>query len=238
MMSPVQPTVPDVLPVLSRGRHRNARKGACFMELASYLAGERWSDHPNCTHPLLAELARLVNDYTPDAHRSRLAVLIPAVIGTATTDPRIDARIGLACARTALPVVFAERQNVLAVGVLMADRVLAALEGREPECGELSRQALADAPLAARYAREYTSGVEVSPEAFRRHGAPHVVRLAVEGVAAACVPRPHEILRAMLTEATAICSGVPAPLSHSTEPAWAAVDPQSWRSACQLTTSR
>ncbi len=29
------------------------------MELASYLAGERWSDHPACTHPLLAEAARL-----------------------------------------------------------------------------------------------------------------------------------------------------------------------------------
>jgi len=28
------------------------------MEFASYLAGERWSDHPACTHPLLAVLAR------------------------------------------------------------------------------------------------------------------------------------------------------------------------------------
>ncbi len=34
------------------------------MELASYLAGERWSDHPACTHPLLAAVARDVNDYT------------------------------------------------------------------------------------------------------------------------------------------------------------------------------
>ena len=64
-------TAPDLLPVLSRGRHRNATKGACFMELASFLAGERWSDHPSCTHPLLAELARSVNDYTTDAARPR-----------------------------------------------------------------------------------------------------------------------------------------------------------------------
>src|SRR3954451_19465820 len=35
--------VPDMMPVLSRGRHRNPRKGACFMELASFVAGERWS---------------------------------------------------------------------------------------------------------------------------------------------------------------------------------------------------
>ena len=59
--------VPDLVPQLSRGKHRNPRKGACFMELASYLAGERWSDRPACTHRLLAHLARLVNDCTSDA---------------------------------------------------------------------------------------------------------------------------------------------------------------------------
>jgi hypothetical protein len=58
-MLKAQPRLPDMLPVLSRGKHRNPRKGACFMELASYLAGERWSDHPACTHPLLASVARL-----------------------------------------------------------------------------------------------------------------------------------------------------------------------------------
>ena len=36
------------------------------MEFASYLAGERWSDHPRCTHPLLSAVARLVNDNTSD----------------------------------------------------------------------------------------------------------------------------------------------------------------------------
>jgi hypothetical protein len=46
----VQP--PDLLPILSPGKHRSPRTGACFMELASLLAGERWSDHPACTHPL------------------------------------------------------------------------------------------------------------------------------------------------------------------------------------------
>ena len=48
---------------------RNPRKGACFMEYASYLAGEDWSDHPACTHPLLAAIARHVNDCTTDAAR-------------------------------------------------------------------------------------------------------------------------------------------------------------------------
>jgi hypothetical protein len=79
-MSKPQPDLPDMLPVLSRGKHRNPRKGACFMELASYLAGERWSDHPACTHPLLAAIARLVNDHTSDKGRPLLAELIPSVI--------------------------------------------------------------------------------------------------------------------------------------------------------------
>src|SRR4029450_1317921 len=38
--------VPEVVPQLSRGKHRNPRKGACFMELASYLAGEACGDEP------------------------------------------------------------------------------------------------------------------------------------------------------------------------------------------------
>ena len=49
----IQVTVPDVMPHLSAGRHRNPRRGACFMEFASYLAGERWSDHPACTDRVL-----------------------------------------------------------------------------------------------------------------------------------------------------------------------------------------
>jgi hypothetical protein len=66
--------------LLSRGKYRSPRKGACFMELASLLAGERWSDHPACTHPLLAAVARQVNDYTSDAGRQRLAGLGGKVI--------------------------------------------------------------------------------------------------------------------------------------------------------------
>src|SRR5215211_5029994 len=46
-----EPRMPELMPQLSPGGHRSPRKGACFMELASYLAGERWSDPPGCTHP-------------------------------------------------------------------------------------------------------------------------------------------------------------------------------------------
>ena len=105
-------------------------KGACLMELASYLAGERWSDHPACTHPLLASVARLVNDHTSDQGRPNLAELIPSVIGLTGDDLHIDALITLRCATIALPVAAADRQRVLAVSILVCERVLAQLDGR------------------------------------------------------------------------------------------------------------
>ena len=36
-MTPRVPA-PESMPVLSRGKHRNSRRGACFMEMASFLA--------------------------------------------------------------------------------------------------------------------------------------------------------------------------------------------------------
>lgn len=65
------------------------------MELVSYLAGARWSDHPACTHPLLASLARLVNDHTSDAGRGELIGLVPSVIGLTSDDPHVNVQIAL-----------------------------------------------------------------------------------------------------------------------------------------------
>ena len=81
---------PTLVPMLTRGKHRSPRKGACFMEFASYLAGESWSDHPRCTHPLLAAVARLVNDNTSDDGRQRLTGLIPSVIGLTERRPPVE----------------------------------------------------------------------------------------------------------------------------------------------------
>jgi hypothetical protein len=201
--------VPELVPVLSRGRHRNPRKGACFMEMASYLAGERWSDHPRCTHPLLAGVARMVNDHTSDQQRSRLTTLIPSVIGLTTPDPRADARIALRCATAALPVASAERQQVMAVSILSAERALATMEHRP--FGELrsdSVEALASAPLAAGWARSFVGRVGGSVDEFRRHGAPHIVRIAVPGIAEACVPDPDERLHDLLVAVIADCAAV------------------------------
>jgi hypothetical protein len=190
--------------MLSQGRHRNPSKGACFMEMASYLAGERWSDHPACTHPLLAAVARLVNDNTTDAGRQRLAPLIPSVIGLTGDDPRIDVRIALRAAMQALPVVAAERQRVMAVSVLVGRRVLNELE-TPTRLVVQAGEALAAVPDAARWAEEFTDGVSIAPPAYRRRAAPRTVRCAVEGLAAACVTDPDAHLRAVLVGAIEEC---------------------------------
>lgn len=206
--------VPELIPQLSRGKHRSPRKGACFMELASYLAGERWSDHPGCTHPLLAKLARLVNDNTSDAGRGRLAWLVPSVVGLTSDDPHVDVEIALRSATTALPVVSAQRQRVLAVSVLAADRVLAGLDGRPAErLEERSRWALAQVPHAAEWAQLFVQEVGATPQGFYRHGAPKIVRHAVVGIARSSVPDPDTMLHDLLAEAIRDCA------------AWARCDP-------------
>jgi hypothetical protein len=199
--------VPDLVPQLSRGKHRRPRQGACFMEFASYLAGERWSDHPACTHPLLATLARLVNDHTSDAARGRLVELVPSVIGLTSDDPHVDVELALRAATTALPVAGAERQRVLAVSVLAAERVRADLDGRSvAELGERSEWALAQVPHATAWARRFAQGMRTTPGDFVRRGAPNTVAHAVVGIAQACVPDPDEMLHDLLTGAIADCA--------------------------------
>jgi hypothetical protein len=201
-MSGVTSPSPSIMPVLSAGRHRSPRKGACFMEMASYLAGERWSDHPPCTHPLLALVARLVNDTVPDGPRSRLAPMIPSVIGVRSDDVRVDAVLALRCASTALPIAAASRQNALAVGVLSCGRLLQELDGSDRLPDE-ARAALQAVPAAERWARSFVPGGPVGHRPFRRHAAPHIVALAVEGIAQACVPDAHSRLVRLLEDCIA-----------------------------------
>jgi len=211
--------LPAVLPTLSRGKHRSPRKGACFMEFASLLAGERWSDHPACTHPLLAAVARHVNDYSSDAGRARLVDLIPSVIGLTGEDLHIDAAIALRSARLALPVAAAERQGVLAVAVLSCERVLAELDGRPVGVlEEQSRSVLAQVPHAAGWADRFISAAPASATSakrFRQQAAPTIVRAAAQGIAQACVPDPDGMLRTMLVQAIEACAawahGTPRP---------------------------
>ncbi|HSE56442.1 MAG TPA: hypothetical protein VLB03_11970 [Nocardioidaceae bacterium] len=197
---------PDVMPILSPGKHRNARKGACFMEMASYLAGERWSDHPHCTHRLLAGLARDINDHVGDDARQHLVPLIPLVIGVVGDDPRIDAKIALEATLTALPLVSAARQRVAAVGALRCEAALAELDGLPAEhMSARTRLALRQVPDAERWARDFSKVGWGSKASFAHRSAPTIVHNAVAGISAAAVPDPDVVLVDLLTRMIDLC---------------------------------
>ncbi|HEX2175055.1 MAG TPA: hypothetical protein VHG70_04010 [Nocardioidaceae bacterium] len=206
-MSRDEVRMPDVVPVLSRGKHRNPRKGGCFMEFASFLAGERWSDHPRCTHPLLAALARDVNDHVSDDARGRLVPLIPSVIGVTGDDPRIDVEIALRVATRALPVAASDRQRALAVSVIRCEQLLAAMDGRpEGSMRAASREALEQVPQATKWAHTFVNQAwGKRRQNFARHTGPGVVHYAVESIAKACVTDADDILCRLLSDTIDFC---------------------------------
>jgi hypothetical protein len=197
---------PDLMPVLSRGKHRSPKKGACFMELASFLAGEPWSDHPACTHPLLASLARDINDHVDDSGRSRLAPLIPSVIGLNGEDPRVDAWIAREAALAALPVTSSERQGVAAVGLLRCERMLNQLEGRSKHHLDARTVArLDEVPHARDWARGFSALGWGSSASFSKRSAPAIVHSAVSGIAASAMAGADDILVDLLERTIVLC---------------------------------
>lgn len=168
------------------------------MEYASWLAGEKWTDHPRCTHPLLAAVGRQVNDHISDSARSRLVPLIPSVVGLNGSDPRADLHIAVRCAAIALPVVAEHRQRALAVCLLTARSVLADLDSQpsseQAALMDHARSALAAAPHAAQWAEDFTAGQKMTLKAFQRRSAPAAVRLAVVGIAEAAIAEPDSLL--------------------------------------------
>lgn len=182
------------------------------MEYASFLAGERWSDHPSCTHPLLAGVARVVNDRISADGRSRLVPLIPSVIGLDGDDPAVHVGIATRCASIALPVVAAERQRALAVGLISAEQVFSDLAEDRPtnvavnDLLDDAHHALERTPDAARWAVDYAAGWDVSRQPFQKRAAPAIVRVSVVGTSEACIPNPDDMLYEMLTTVIDDCT--------------------------------
>lgn len=118
--------VPDLMPVLSKGAHSGPKDGACVMEMVSYLAGEVWSDSPACTHPVLASMARSVNDRLPDSERHRLVPLIGRLFGTAAPVDEHEAhvlsvRLSVWCARQVLDLVRPEDRAAAEAAICAAE---------------------------------------------------------------------------------------------------------------------
>ena len=121
-------------PYLTAATHLTPEDGACLMEAVSAVAGLPWSDSPACTHPLLAHLARLVNDACTDAGRQRLVGLVPALATAAPREPDMaSASLAAACTDYALqirPTPLLAHLHHVATAELQRDRRAAARRTR------------------------------------------------------------------------------------------------------------
>ena len=67
---------------LQKGGHSD-HKTMCVMEAVAFVAGEPWSDAPECACPVISRFLREWNDRLPNAERDiLLRPLIPRLIGT------------------------------------------------------------------------------------------------------------------------------------------------------------
>jgi hypothetical protein len=78
---------------LSKGKHASPENGACVMELASMLAGERFTDHPRSVSRVIAAFLRGYNDLLDEDRRQDLYVYASRCVGTAGSPLRERARV-------------------------------------------------------------------------------------------------------------------------------------------------
>lgn len=190
-----KPVVPSGIPILSAGRHRNARRGACFMEFASYLAGERWSDHPDCTDAQLSALARDVNDLVSQEQRDALAPLIHRVVGLRSDDPHLSVVIAVRAAHAALPVASMDRQRAIAAALLALVEQVPNMQ-RSP----LVAEALEQVPDVARWVARYRDVMQVGTISIEQR-ASAIIHSSTVGIALACIDDADARLALLLEQA-------------------------------------
>ena len=69
----------------------------CVMEAVAFVAGEPWSDHPECASKVIGAFMRRWNDTLPDEQRQMLKPYIPRLVGTAASDEVELRRSWMAC---------------------------------------------------------------------------------------------------------------------------------------------
>lgn len=85
---------------LASGRHSSPAEGACVVELASLLAGERFSDRPLSVCPVLGAYMRVLNDRLGDRSRQALLACAAELVGSRDRW-KVRRRRARACARWA-----------------------------------------------------------------------------------------------------------------------------------------
>lgn len=150
---------------LSYGSHDQPGDGMCAMEMVARLAGERHSDHPRCTCPVLTGFTIRLNDAMPDLWRRRLKVYLPFLIGTR------DGRE-------------AERAELLAWRAVRVFVPIALQAGGQPGWAETLRgfeggmTDASDACYAAYAGARHPAAAAAAAYAAHAARAPHVVRSA------------------------------------------------------------
>ena len=116
-------SAPDVMPVLSRGSTETRAKAPASWSWRPSSPGSRGVTIRPAPTRSSAHLPAW-SMTTPRTRRALGSPLIPSVIGLTSDDPQLDVRMRAAPATAALPVAPAGASRVLAVGVLVANRVL------------------------------------------------------------------------------------------------------------------
>lgn len=176
---------PTALPILSAGKHRRPRHGACLMEYTSVLAGERFTDAPRCTDPVLATVARCVNDYSSDAARQRIAPLAGDLTTANGAGDDVHVRLVRRCLVAALRQATGSRREVLIVALLGLDRA-AAGESRGWDKSMLSLDselALLGTGVDMTAAAEYVAELPVGVSEHSRRALPVDIEMAVSTIA-------------------------------------------------------
>lgn len=81
--------------MLEKGAH-NPDHTFCVMEAVAYIAGEDWSDSPQCVSPVIGAFLRNWNDSVDEAFRQRLKPYIERVLDTRTPPADEETRAWLA----------------------------------------------------------------------------------------------------------------------------------------------
>ena len=80
---PYSAVMPDGSPIrLAPGTHSSPHEGVCVVELASVIAGEKFSDRPRCVCPVIGAFLRGWNDRASHAERQRLSPYAALIVGS------------------------------------------------------------------------------------------------------------------------------------------------------------
>jgi hypothetical protein len=81
---------------LGHGSHDRPEQGMCVMEAVAFVAGEPFSDHPECASPVIGAFLRSWNDSSDDEQRQELKQYIGRLVGSKGTKAQEDQRSWMA----------------------------------------------------------------------------------------------------------------------------------------------